>query len=115
MFEIWQPNIVPARISHAASIPGVDVVDRTSKVRPEEILHPDATIVRTFCCLPCLQLCLCSALIVICLCDENREADIIQLDVRPRDVPRETLPADPRLETSGVDGVDHRDAVEVDV
>ena len=47
--------------------------------------------------------------------DEDRECDVVDLDVGPGNVAHETLSADPRLQTSSVQAASDGDAVEVDV
>ena len=47
--------------------------------------------------------------------DEDRESDVVDLDVGPRDIAHETLSTDPRLQTSSVQSAGDGDAVEVDV
>jgi hypothetical protein len=47
--------------------------------------------------------------------DEDRECDVVDLDVGPGYVAYETLSANPRLQTSSVQAAGDSDAVEVDV
>jgi hypothetical protein len=49
------------------------------------------------------------------LSDEDGERDVVDLDVGPGDIAHETLSADPRLQTCGVQAAGDGDAVEVDV
>lgn len=47
--------------------------------------------------------------------DEDGECDVVDFNVGPGDVAHETLSADPRLQTSGVQATGNGDAVKMDV
>lgn len=112
MLQIRQPDIIPARVRHAAPITGIVLVDCAGEVRPCEAVHDDAAVVGAAGDGAGRRLRLVGALVNVALGDEDGECDVVGFDVAPGDVLGHTLAADPGLPARSVDAVYADDVVE---
>lgn len=82
-------------IGSTATITRVKAVDVAGEVLEREVLQDDARVVRALGAAS-------AALVDVLLVNEDREGDVVDLDVRPGHVTAEALSADPGLEACRV-------------
>ena len=123
-----QKRAIGSYVGAAGAVARVEAVDITGEVAEGEITELDAGVVGSFgaagvalvdVCLvggqSLLSMDISFGLKAAYLGDEDRECDVVDLDVGPGYVAYETLSANPRLQTSSVQAAGDSDAVEVDV
>lgn len=108
-------NSGTTHIGYTAKITRLECIDRSRKVSPRKVFHIDSRVVWPPGRATALDLRLAVALVDVRLCDEDRERGVVYPHVCPRDVACNALATFPRLEARGIDTVDHRDVVKMDV
>ena len=123
---VYLQMLAESYVCAAGAVARIEAVDVASDVAEGEVAKLDAGVVWTFGAagvslvdVGLVKVSHCSrwmfSLTVTYLSDKDRECDVVDLDVGPRNIAHETLSTDPRLQTSSVQTASDGDAVKVDV